>query len=125
MVAKLSERKRVKTLTTLIALKNCFRCGREFRISHNRERVCPSCRKPRAQEHRPLSWHLSFREKQVVDLVCEAKLNKEIAYQLHLSEGTIKEYLNKIFRKLSVKNRTALAVWALARQEGVARIRSA
>jgi len=57
-----------------------------------------------------------------VDLVRQAKANKEIAYQLHLSEGTVKEYLNRIFRKLAVTNRTELAVWALThRMEGVAR----
>jgi DNA-binding NarL/FixJ family response regulator len=60
-----------------------------------------------------LNPQLSFREKQVVKLVAEAKLNKEIAYDLHLTEGTIKEYLNRIFRKLGLKNRTELAVWAL------------
>jgi DNA-binding NarL/FixJ family response regulator len=48
-----------------------------------------------------------------VDLVRQAKQNKEIAYRLHLSEGTVKEYLNRIFRKLGVSNRTELAVWAL------------
>jgi DNA-binding NarL/FixJ family response regulator len=54
---------------------------------------------------------LSFREMQVADLVRQAKLNKEIAYELHLSEGTIKEYLNRIFRKLGTRNRTELALW--------------
>jgi DNA-binding NarL/FixJ family response regulator len=49
----------------------------------------------------------------VVHLVSQAKLNKEIAYELHLTEGTIKEYLNRIFRKLGISNRTELAVWAL------------
>lgn len=48
-----------------------------------------------------------------MDLVRQAKPNKEIAYQLHLSEGTVKEYLNRIFRKLDVSNRTELAVWAM------------
>jgi len=48
-----------------------------------------------------------------VELVSQAKPNKEIAYQLHLSEGTVKEYLNRIFRKLDVSNRTELAVWAM------------
>jgi DNA-binding NarL/FixJ family response regulator len=51
-----------------------------------------------------------------VKLVAEAKLNKEIAYELHLTEGTIKEYLNRIFRKLGLTNRTELAVWALKHQ---------
>ena len=56
---------------------------------------------------------LSFRERQIAQLVCEAKLNKEIAYELHLTEGTVKEYLNRMFRKLGVKNRTDLALWTL------------
>jgi DNA-binding NarL/FixJ family response regulator len=55
---------------------------------------------------------LSFREKQVVNLIKQAKANKEIAYELRLTEGTIKEYLFTIFKKLGVKNRTELALWA-------------
>jgi two-component system, NarL family, nitrate/nitrite response regulator NarL len=55
---------------------------------------------------------LSHREQQLVDLVSEAKLNKEIAYELRLAEGTVREYLSRLFRKLGVKNRTALALWA-------------
>jgi DNA-binding NarL/FixJ family response regulator len=92
-------------------LRNCYRCGHEFR-SASRDRICSSCRRPKAQS-KVLSRHLSFRENQIVALVCQAKLNKEIAYELHLSEGTIKEYMNRIFRKLDVKSRTELAVWAL------------
>jgi DNA-binding CsgD family transcriptional regulator len=60
---------------------------------------------------------LSFREKQVVRLIQQAKLNKEIAYELQLTEGTIKEYLNRIFRKLGVKNRTELAIWAITQRD--------
>ena len=60
---------------------------------------------------------ISLREKQVIDLVCQGKLNKEIAFQLHLSEGTIKEYVHRIFVKVKVSNRTELAVWALTRRE--------
>jgi DNA-binding NarL/FixJ family response regulator len=74
-----------------------------------------ACRKPKQPKPKlkPKQRHLTFREKQIVDLVSQAKLNKEIAYELHLSEGTIKEYLFQIFRKLGVKNRTDLAVWSL------------
>ena len=100
-------------------LKNCHRCGLEFHSDH-KDRICPVCRRPKDREGKPLSQHLSFREKQIVDLICQARQNKEIAYQLHLSEGTIKEYLNRIFRKISVKNRTELAIWALTRRVSVA-----
>lgn len=74
--------------------------------------MCSACARPR-ERRKELNPNLSFREKQVVNLVCEAKLNKEIAHELHLTEGTIKEYLNRIFRKLEVSNRTQLAVFAL------------
>ena len=87
---------------------NCFRCGREFRGERS-QRVCLECRSPQPQS--PLfDKPLSFREKQVVNLVCDGKINKEIAYELHLTEGTIKEYLNRIFRKVGCTNRTILAV---------------
>jgi DNA-binding NarL/FixJ family response regulator len=93
-------------------IRNCCRCGAEFRIDR-KERVCSACRKPRQSTAAPLQRHLTLREKQIIELVKQAKLNKEIAFLLHLSEGTVKEYLNKIFRKLDVKNRTELAVWSL------------
>jgi two-component system nitrate/nitrite response regulator NarL len=53
---------------------------------------------------------LSCREAQVVALVRQAKANKEIAYELSLTEGTVKEYLARIYRKLQVRNRTELAL---------------
>jgi len=92
-------------------LRNCFRCGAEFR-GESGKRICPDCSSPRTAK-KPLNPNLSFRERQVVKLVCQAKLNKEIAFELHLAEGTIKEYLNRIFRKVGASNRTELAIWAL------------
>jgi DNA-binding CsgD family transcriptional regulator len=91
--------------------RSCFRCGATFRRDGG-NRICASCRTP-MHGRKPLSPKLSFREKQVVDLVSRAKLNKEIAHELHLTEGTIKEYLHRIFRKLGTASRTELAVWAL------------
>jgi len=91
--------------------RNCYRCGQDFRAV-GKDRICSTCRKPKERLHPSPCLELSFREKQVADLVRQAKLNKEIAYELHLSEGTIKEYLNRIFRKLGTRNRTELALWA-------------
>ena len=98
--------------TELTTLKSCCRCGTEFRRDGG-NRICPTCREIKAGMKKTLNPTLSFREKQVVELVSQAKLNKEIAHELHLSEGTIKEYLNRIFRKVGTTNRTELAVWAL------------
>src|SRR5580692_8890665 len=107
-------------LISNLVIKNCCRCGNEF-SADGKDRVCPSCRKPKANKREQLPRHLTFREKQIVDLVIQAKLNKEIAYELRLSEGTIKEYLHKVFRKLGVKSRTELAVWALVSEDGPGR----
>ena len=97
--------------------KNCFRCGIEFATQHS-DRVCANCRRPRIPSQE--SKELSFRERQVIDLVSQGKANKEIAFHLLLTEGTIKEYLNRIFRKVEVKNRTELAIWSLTRQKSAA-----
>ena len=105
--------------TPLPTAKNCPRCGQEF-CSAGAERVCSACRKPKVGGCKQVSRQLSLREKQVVALVRQAKMNKEIAHELHLSEGTVKEYLNRIFRKLDVTNRTELAIWVLTKQQNVA-----
>ena len=97
--------------TPFLTVRNCFRCGSEFKSDGSR--VCATCAKPKEKTLNP---NLSFRETQVVNLVCQGKQNKTIAYDLHLTEGTIKEYLNRIFRKIGVSTRTELAVWYLTRQ---------
>jgi|SRR5579871_1207548 len=97
-------------------LRNCFRCGKEFE-SPGSNRICSDCAdRPKATS---INKSLSFREKQVVTLVCRAKANKQIAFELHLTEGTIKEYLNRIFRKIGVSNRTELAVWAISQDKPI------
>ncbi|WMC11300.1 response regulator transcription factor [Oceanimonas pelagia] len=53
----------------------------------------------------------------VLTMLSEGKLNKQIAYELEVSEATIKAHVTAIFRKLGVKNRTQ-AVIALSQLEG-------
>jgi DNA-binding NarL/FixJ family response regulator len=43
--------------------------------------------------------------------------NKEIAAELSLSEGTIRNYLSSILDKLELRDRTQLAIWTV--QTGV------
>lgn len=96
----------------------CYRCGREFeRIGNKKEIVCPICRVPKIKGRKPISKEMTFREKQIAKLVCDGKLNKEIAWELKLTEGTIKEYLNRIFRKVGTVNRTQLAMWWIKKEK--------
>ncbi len=59
---------------------------------------------------------MSFRQEQIIQGVCEGKINKAIAWDLHLTEGSVKTYMERIFKKAGVENRTQLAVWALTRR---------
>ena len=53
---------------------------------------------------------LSPREQEVADWVGQGKSNEEIAIILGISAHTVKNHLDKIFRKLGVENRYAAAV---------------
>jgi len=48
---------------------------------------------------------LSTRERDILDLIGKGLQNKEIADQLHIAEGTVKQHNYNIYRKLSVNNR--------------------
>lgn len=46
----------------------------------------------------------------VLAMVCDGLLNKQIAYELNVSEATIKAHVTAIFRKLDVRTRTQAAM---------------
>jgi two-component system response regulator DesR len=48
---------------------------------------------------------LTERESQVLELVAEGKTTKEIAAELYLSTGTVRNYISTILDKLGVGNR--------------------
>lgn len=56
---------------------------------------------------------LTRRESQLVALLARGLKNKEIAYLLSLSEGTVKVYFSRLFEKLGVKDRFELALYGL------------
>ena len=56
---------------------------------------------------------LTRRETQLVCLLAQGLRNKEIAYLLSLSEGTVKVYLSRLFEKLGVNDRFELALFAM------------
>ena len=64
---------------------------------------------------------LSPREQQLMRLVAQGLSNKQLAAELMISEGTIKVYLAKLFRKLGVHDRYELAIQGL-RSLGLANI---
>lgn len=49
---------------------------------------------------------LTPQQYKVLTLICEGKLNKQIAYELDIVETTVKAHITSIFKKLSIHNRT-------------------
>jgi DNA-binding NarL/FixJ family response regulator len=49
---------------------------------------------------------LSSREEEVLGLLAKGFLYKEIANELHISPGTVRQHIHRIYDKLHVQNRT-------------------
>ena len=56
---------------------------------------------------------LAEREERILTLVVEGRSNKEIADTMCFAEGTVKNYVSRIMKKLHVRTRTELAVKVL------------
>jgi DNA-binding NarL/FixJ family response regulator len=69
------------------------------RLMNNRSTVDFSC------------YSISDKELEIIKLVAEGLNNKEIAYRLYLSEGTVRNTLSIILEKLSLRDRTQLAIF--------------
>lgn len=59
---------------------------------------------------------LSPREREVAEQVALGRRNREIAAEVHVTEGTIKIYLHNIYRKLGIGTRTELATMIMGQE---------
>lgn len=71
----------------------------------------------RREKWRTLSRELTYREREIVQLVSEGASNRDIASKFGISEGTAKVHLNNIFRKLEVTSRSELTRLAKAQDQ--------
>ena len=55
---------------------------------------------------------LTTRQSQVLDLIAQGKSNKQIAYDMGVSESTVKLHINALLRSLHVSNRTQAVITA-------------
>ena len=77
------------------------------------QRVFQEVRRAVKEEEASAFIHLSQQEKHVLLLVSEGKTNREIAKNLFLGEGTVRNYVSSILSKLSVNNRAEAAAYAV------------
>lgn len=55
---------------------------------------------------------LTGQQARILQLICEGKLNKQIAYDLSIAETTVKAHVTAIMRKLGVQSRTQAVLLA-------------
>ena len=76
------------------------------------ERVFAEVRRAaRAQEASAFA-PLTDQERRVLALVTDGRTNREIADELHLGEGTVRNYVSNILSKLGLSNRAEAAAYA-------------
>jgi len=54
-------------------------------------------------------YHISKREKQIIEEICKGKTNQQIADDLFITLQTVKDHTHNIFKKVKVKNRVQLS----------------
>ncbi|WP_047982852.1 response regulator transcription factor [Ornithinibacillus californiensis] len=74
-------------------------------------KVMPKLLQNRQKE--TITVDLSPRELSITKLVGEGKTNKEIASELFLSIGTVKNHITQILHKTGLRDRTQLAIYAV------------
>jgi DNA-binding NarL/FixJ family response regulator len=53
---------------------------------------------------------LTTRERELIVLIARGMQNKNIAYELHISEHTVRAHIGNIMRKYRLQNRTQIAM---------------
>lgn len=55
---------------------------------------------------------LTRREREILHLIATGATNREVAEHLILSEGTVKNYLARLFNRLGLRDRTQAVIYA-------------
>ncbi|MFB1489175.1 MULTISPECIES: two-component system response regulator NarL [unclassified Thiocapsa] len=95
-------------------LENLLAAGRgRVVISHRLTELIARALRHDGLPVRPDEAGLTPREREVLSLIAEGFSNKLIARELNLSPGTVKVHVKHLFKKLNLKTRVEVAVWAV------------
>ena len=77
------------------------------------QRVFARVREAQRKDEQSAFSQLTEQEMRVLGLVAEGKTNREIAQQLFLGEGTVRNYVSSLLSKLALTNRAEAAAYAV------------
>ncbi len=97
----------------LIAAIKGTRSGKTFLDPGVAGKILNEYQRHPAASRQPTHFRISEREQQLLKLLACGLSNAEIAQQLYLTEGTVRNYSSELFKKLGVSDRTQAVVTAL------------
>ena len=95
------------------AIRSVFKGQNYIQPNMTRELVKEFTRITKHDKVKSQESSLTEREIEVLELIAEGMLNKQIAKALFISEKTVKNHVSNIFKKLNVCDRTQAAIYAL------------
>ncbi|PWU69714.1 response regulator [Gracilibacillus dipsosauri] len=94
------------------AIKGCMKGGLQL-PGEVASKVIPQLLEKKSAVVKKEHPSLTRREQDILYLLGEGKDNKEIATELALSVGTVKNHISQLLHKLNLRDRTQLAIYAI------------
>lgn len=110
ILKEMEDEKVIASVKSVYAGMNIFGDG-VYRAMRNRMEQAVGKKEIKKQESITVAF--TSRERDVLKLIAQGNDNKEIAEILFLAEGTVRNQISKLLEKLSLKDRTQLAVYAV------------
>ncbi|MDE6761709.1 MAG: response regulator transcription factor [Lachnospiraceae bacterium] len=110
ILKEMEDEKVIASVKSIYAGMNIFGDG-VYRVMRNRIEQAAGRKETKKQES--VAAALTGRERDVLKLIAQGNDNREIAEILFLAEGTVRNQISKLLEKLSLKDRTQLAVYAV------------
>lgn len=110
ILKEMEDEKVIASVKSVYAGMNIFGDG-VYRAMRNRMEQAVGRKEIKKQE--AITAAFTSRERDVLKLIAQGNDNKEIAEILFLAEGTVRNQISKLLEKLSLKDRTQLAVYAV------------
>jgi DNA-binding NarL/FixJ family response regulator len=92
-------------------------CGQMFVTRQYASQIMNGLRDRSRREALNDAIKLNVREKQIIGHLLQARTNREIAAELHISEKTVKHYMTGLMLKLKARNRVEVVIAARQHKE--------